>query len=616
MSDSCKIPQEECARFIDEQLKTGDAVSAQQLYERLEAKYHWVATNCPDLKNESINQNINWRYQAVQGYGQALKTGMRRIRALLSTYNVTLITTEYEANRKQLVYKYSKAGFSVFEQNNSPKISQKDKIKSLIDAFQKKQNKSIKKVKHKSLEQPVNAYRTKSYYDKLIEKLKQLKSQELAKNALDTMMYVEGLADSKPDNWMKKCRESLSLALSNIKGEIPPLQYALYLKFYAEFLVRFNLYEDAEKLYIEAISLYENRLEKLKNNIDFVVDYLELKECLAMLLNEYHRYDDAIDIVENILTYIENCGKSIDDSSVLSSLSVECYHTLAISYNCKNDPEKAFRYALHALDLEDSLNVKPSLRTAGILYSMSDIYFKNVSSVDDWESAESYIEQAVDILKEMVETEHVGYGLFIKVLSQQASIYSNTPLRFKDENFCKDNKYAINNVKKLYEDCISMCRQLATDNPYKYNPILADTIRSYLQMRSIYAFSLNEVSKALMLGQEAAEIYDELSIDNPSIYACDYSHLFYVEAASIEKYLDWNAWKLSQGDKEHIECFYTLSEIQLSFLNETKDLLNSINTLNYYDETIAHIDDKINRLYCSIEEFEEFLQDRYTPNNI
>lgn len=613
MSDSCKIPQEECARFIDDQLKTGDSVSAQQLYDRLEAKYHWVATNCPDIKNEPSNQNINWRYQAVRGYGQALKTGMRRIRALLSTHNVTLITTEYEANRKQLVYRYSKAGFSVFEQNNSPKIVQKDKLKSLIDSLQKSQNKSINtalnNVEHKPIVQPVNASSTKSYYDELIEKLKQLKSQELAQNAFETMLYVEDLADAKPDNWMKKCRESLSSVLSNIKEEIPPLQYASYLKFYAQFLVRYNLYEDAERLYMEAISLYEDRLEKLKNNINFVVDYLDLKECLAMLLNEYNRYDDAIDIVKNILAYIENYDKSLDTVNALLSLSVECYHTLAISYNCKNDPEKAFEYASLALDIEDSLNVKPSLRAANILCYISRIYYMNNSSAGDWELAESYIEHSVDILKEKVETECVGYDLLIKALSLQASIYSRTPLRFKDENFCKDNKYVIKNVEKLYEDSISMCRQLATDNPYVYNPILADTIRLQMQMRSIYAFSLNEVSKTLALGQEAADIYKELYLDNPNIYAENYAHLFYVGAASIEKYLSWNAWKLSQGNKEGIECFYTLSEIQLSFLNDAKDLLNSINTLNYFDETIAHMDDKINELYYSIEEFEEFLQE-------
>lgn len=63
------------------------------------------------------------------------------------------------------------------------------------------------------------------------------------------------------------------------------------------------------------------------------------------------------------------------------------------------------------------------------------------------------------------------------------------------------------------------------------------------------------------------------------------------------------------GNKEDIECFYTLSEIQLSFLNDAKDLLNSINTLNYFDEIITHFDGKVNELYYAIEEFEEFLQE-------
>ena len=549
----------------------------------------------------------------MRGYGQALKTGMRRIRALLSTHNVTLVTTKYEANKKQLVYRYSKVGFSVFEQNNSPKISPKDKLRSLIDSFQKSQNKSINtalnNVRHEPLKQPVNASGTKSYYDELIEKLKQLKSQELAQNAFETMLYVEDLADSKPDNWMEKCRESLSSVLSNIKEEIHPLRYALYLKFYAQFLVRYNLYEDAEKLYLEAISLYEEHLEELKNNINFIVDYLDLKESLASLLNEYNRYDDATNIVQDILVYIEKYSKSIDEADTLLSLSVECYHTLSISYSCKNDTQKAIEYGLFALDLEKRLNTKPSLRTASIIYYISGIYYMNDSSVDDWELAESYIEQAVDILKEKVEAEHIGYDLLTGALSRQAYVYSNTPLRFKDENFCKDNKYAIGNVEKLYEESISMCRQLANDNPYVYNPILADTIRLYLQVRSVYVFSLNDVSNALTLGQEAAEIYNELSIDNPSIYAKDYSHLFYVEAASIEKYLSWNAWGLSQGNQEDIECFYTLSSLQSSFLNNARDLLNSINSLNYFDEPIACIDDEIKELHYSVKEFEEFLQE-------
>lgn len=90
-----------------------------------------------------------------------------------------------------------------------------------------------------------------------------------------------------------------------------------------------------------------------------------------------------------------------------------------------------------------------------------------------------------------IEIEHVGYGLLIEALSRQTYIYSNTPRRFKDENFCKDNKYAINNVKKLYEDSIHMCRKLATDNPYVYTLILADTILSYMQMHSLYTVSLN-----------------------------------------------------------------------------------------------------------------------------
>lgn len=59
-----------------------------------------------------------------------------------------------------------------------------------------------------------------------------------------------------------------------------------------------------------------------------------------------------------------------------------------------------------------------------------------------------------------------------------------------------------------------MCRKLATDNPYVYTPILTDTILSYMQMHSLYTGSLNEVSKALTLGHEAACVCNELSVDN------------------------------------------------------------------------------------------------------
>ena len=118
-----------------------------------------------------------------------------------------------------------------------------------------------------------------------------------------------------------------------------------------------------------------------------------------------------------------------------------------------------------------------------------------------------------------------------------------------------------------------MCRKLATDNPYVYTPILTDTILSYMQMHSLYTGSLNEVSKALTLGQEAACVCNELSVDNPNIYAKNYANLFYAGVALIERFLNWNAWKLSQAIKKISNVFIFFLKYNYLFLMMQKTCL-------------------------------------------
>ena len=275
-AEKLHIPQGELVEFINSCLMSGEEVSTQQFYDYLEERYKYVerypCNGTTPINNPELSKNyIEWKYNTTHHYSSLLRTGIRRLKALIRSQHENLedvlIAFPDEHYKKQFIFKYKVKGFSIFSEIETHVVSNEKKVDLILDSIKKKQEKETKKLlaeeKNNTIPaRPSRAADDNEYYEKLIEKLQKLKVQKLEHKVLENIMYVCDLCELKPEGWKNECKETLDLIKSDAFQQIDIFKYASLLTFFANFLTAHSIYDNAEELNVEALAIYKEYSDK------------------------------------------------------------------------------------------------------------------------------------------------------------------------------------------------------------------------------------------------------------------------------------------------------------------------------------------------------------------
>ena len=602
------IPQGELVEFINSCLMSGEEVSTQQFYDYLEERYKYVERYPCDgttpINNPELSKNyIEWKYNTTHHYSSLLRTGIRRLKALIrSQYENledVLIVRPDEHYKKQFIFKYKVKGFSIFSEIETHVVPNEKKVDLILDSIKKKQEKETKKLlaeeKNNTIPaRPSRAADDNEYYEKLVEKLQKLKVQKLEHKVLENIMYVCDLCELKPEGWKNECKETLDLIKSDAFQQIDIFKYASLLTFFANFLTAHSIYDNAEELYVEALAIYKEYSDKNKENINYLYDIVSIQDSLVELYNDYHKHNQAISLANQSIELISIHSSIIGEDSRFLNVKVELLHSLAIASNYLHDNDNSIEYCEQIIDIFQASEITNPVKLIDIYIHMAGIY---AYVKDNTDKAILLMRNAENIARENLSKDIQFKASLANILIHQAVLYNNST----------STRWSI--VKPLYEESLKLYRELAVEDPDNYEIDLAQTMSLYIEglERMARMFS-DERMYALNLSNEAISIYEKHIHRQPLVYGLEYALCLKSTANIYISFLEWNMYKLNVDEKT-IESVYEILRICISSLEDAKSLIEAINTDTSFNDLLEEIDGMIDNV-CYIEsEYEEYIQD-------
>lgn len=607
-AEKLHIPQGELVEFINSCLMSGEEVSTQQFYDYLEERYKYVerypCNGTTPINNPELSKNyIEWKYNTTHHYSSLLRTGIRRLKALIrSQYENledVLIVRPDEHYKKQFIFKYKIKGFSIFSEIETHVVSNEKKVDLILDSIKKKQEKETKKLLAEEKDnnipaRPSRAADDNEYYEKLIEKLQKLKVQKLEHKVLENIMYVYDLCELKPEGWKNECKETLELIKSDAFQQIDIFKYASLLTFFANFLTAHSIYDNAEELYVEALDIYKEHSDKNKENINYLYDIVGIQDSLVELYNDYHKHNQAISLANQSMELISNHSAIIGGDPRFLNIKVELLHSLAIASHYLHDNDNSIEYCEQIIEIFQTGEITNPVKLIDIYIHMAGIYAYVKENTD---KAILLMRNAENIARENVSIDIQFKASLANILIHQAVLYNNST----------STRWSI--VKPLYEESLKLYRELAVEDPDNYEIDLAQTMSLYIDglERMARMFS-DERMYALDLSNEAISIYEKHIHRQPLVYGLEYALCLKSTANIYLSFLEWNMYKLDVDEKT-IESVYEILRICISALEDARSLINAINTDTNFNDLLEEIDGMIDNV-CYIEsEYEEYIQD-------
>lgn len=607
-AEKLHIPQGELVEFINSCLMSGEEVSTQQFYDYLEERYKYVerypCNGTTPINNPELSKNyIEWKYNTTHHYSSLIRTGIRRLKALIrSQYENledVLIVRPDEHYKKQFIFKYKVKGFSIFSEIETHVVSNEKKVDLILDSIKKKQEKETKKLlveeKNNTIPaRPSRAADDNEYYEKLIEKLQKLKVQKLEHKVLENIMYVCDLCELKPEGWKNECKETLELIKSDAFQQIDIFKYASLLTFFANFLTAHSIYDNAEELYVEALAIYKEYSDKNKENINYLYDIVSIQDSLVELYNDYHKHNQAISLANQSIELISIHSSIIGKDSRFLNVKVELLHSLAIASHYLHDNDNSIEYCEQIIDIFQASEITNPVKLIDIYIHMAGIY---AYVKDNTDKAILLMRNAENIARENLSKDIQFKASLANILIHQAVLYNNST----------STRWSI--VKPLYEESLKLYRELAVEDPDNYEIDLAQTMSLYIEglERMARMFS-DERMYALNLSNEAISIYEKHIHRQPLVYGLEYALCLKSTANIYISFLEWNMYKLNVDEKA-IESVYEILRMCISSLEDAKSLIEAINTDTSFNDLLEEIDGMIDNV-CYIEsEYEEYIQD-------
>lgn len=607
-AEKLHIPQGELVEFINSCLMSGEEVSTQQFYDYLEERYKYVerypCNGTTPINNPELSKNyIEWKYNTTHHYSSLLRTGIRRLKALIriqyENLEDVLIVRPDEHYKKQFIFKYKVKGFSIFSEIETHVVSNEKKVDLILDSIKKKQEKETKKLLAEEKNNTIPARPSRvaddnEYYEKLIEKLQKLKVQKLEHKVLENIMYVCDLCELKPEGWKNECKEILDLIKSDAFQQIDIFKYASLLTFFANFLTAHSIYDNAEELYVEALAIYKEYSDKNKENINYLYDIVSIQDSLVELYNDYHKHNQAISLANQSIELISIHSSFIGKDSRFLNVKVELLHSLAIASHYLHDNDNSIEYCEQIIDIFQASEITNPVKLIDIYIHMAGIY---AYVKDNTDKAILLMRNAENIARENLSKDIQFKASLANILIHQAVLYNNST----------STRWSI--VKPLYEESLKLYRELAVEDPDNYEIDLAQTMSLYIEglERMARMFS-DERMYALNLSNEAISIYEKYIHRQPLVYGLEYALCLKSTANIYISFLEWNMYKLNVDEKT-IESVYEILRICISSLEDAKSLIEAINTDTSFNDLLEEIDGMIDNV-CYIEsEYEEYIQD-------
>lgn len=279
----CYIPVDKCARIIDELLSRGESVSTQDIYDKLEEIYGWVAQNYPS----ALKDPAYYISRCSQGYVNAYREGVRKIATELKKRDQAdmLEIKDFPKDKRKKVYRYKMKGFSIFdlpkkEQDEDSRISRfTDSINKLLHGGYSMQIDRGFEVKF-----PKDIDKT---FDILTELLEKARNSGIENTFYGHIENIERLRATRPDNWVQQCFELLLQVKEEYSKRLSSIAYADLLIEIAEFISSYNIpieqlsritdgnvLEYAQSLYLSAISRAAEE-DDIEKEFIYLIEYGE-----------------------------------------------------------------------------------------------------------------------------------------------------------------------------------------------------------------------------------------------------------------------------------------------------------------------------------------------------
>ena len=379
----------------------------------------------------------------------------------------------------------------------------------------------------------------KSRYDELTKEWGRLRTLRIDDPNNEELYFEFSKVATERDDTKKALREFEDLLLKTSeelaakKGEMSPRQAEAYrllemgdVDGACEILPLDELFDDIshnERLADNAIDRLETNVEELATRItalnmkglnkdivaeirriyekiydlcrDRFVGWSKLYDYAAFLYNQ-NDYANAIEVAENLRWYYSAPGRKVDEYDL-----GRLYNLLGLLYHSQNKPDKAEKYYLDAIEIQERLAKKNAAAYEPELagsYNNVGAFYDDQNQPD---KAEKYYLAAIEIRERLVKKNADAYE------PDLAASYNNAGVFYK-------NQGQPDKAEKYYLDAIEIYERLVKKNAAAYEPALAGSYNN----AGIFYKDQNQPEKAEKYYLAAIGIYERLVEKNVDAY--------------------------------------------------------------------------------------------------
>ena len=381
---------------------------------------------------------------------------------------------------------------------------------------------------------------------------------------IDYMNFLRNQRDYQ--NALKKGRQIYHYFKST---DVYDITWAWFCNCFANVYSDTNYYEEAEKIYNEALEIYRKFARDNAQVYEYEAGVAGICNNLAILYEDTNRYEKAENLLTEALETQHRLARN-SPKTYMPDMAMSC-NNLAGLYSHTSRHEEAEKLYTEALEIcrrlakDNSQAYEPDV--AMTCNNLAGLFI----NTNRYEEAEKLYSEALEIRRRLAKDNPQAYEPDVaKTCNNLAALYADT------------NRYE--EAEKLYSEALEIRRRLAKDNPMAYEPSVADTCNGLARLLYI---DLNRCEEAEKLYDEALEIRRKLAKTYPQVHE-SYVAITCVNLAALYDY---------KGRYKESEKLYTEAlEIRCRLAKDNPQ---------EYEPSLAYTCNRLAALYDYISRYEE-----------
>ena len=292
------------------------------------------------------------------------------------------------------------------------------------------------------------------------------------------------------------------------------------------FLRKEGSFQSQKILLKESISATETLLA-FKETVQLIKELVKYEPTssnyarLGFYLKKLSNYNDAIENYKKVVEIEKvNINRNFDDDITL----LGTFNNMSLIYLEQGKLKKASKYLNEAKNIVKKYPGKRWNSEKAMIYNNRGLIYENEGKPN---KAEKKFSKALAVYRKLSEENFDKYISLVALLSENLA-----RLDLNAEWYNKDKKIKESNRKIMYlEEVIEIYEQLSINNPTKYKPLLANSL-SNLSLELSYN---NDYQGAKIKYEESLRIYSVLMKENPSEYELDYVRIISVGIKYFQK---------------------------------------------------------------------------------